>query len=94
MLGLILKMIALAVLVGSPHSSVLPRGSYSFGFYSCGLMQSVRHVPGRGYYYGQRGNFHVGDVFCSRLLLASFAQNWACMRLHPHMLETHGTVMA
>lgn len=90
MLGLILKMIALTVLVGGPLSSVLPRGSYSFGFYSCGLMQSVRHVPGRGYYHGERGNAHVGDVLCS----GAFAQNWARMRLHPHMLETHGIVMA
>lgn len=83
-------MIALSVLVGSPLSSVLSRGSYSFGFYSCGLMQSVRHALGRGYYCGQGGNVHVGDVFCS----GAFAQNWVCMRLHPHMLEMHGTVMA
>lgn len=33
-------MIALSVLVGSPLPAVLPRGSYSFGFCSCGHMWS------------------------------------------------------
>lgn len=79
-LGWILKMIALSVLVGSPLSSVLPWGSYRPGFCLCGLMQSARHVPGRGYYRGRRGNVQMVDVFCS----GAFAQNWACMRLHPH----------